>query len=271
LGALAGLILAVASGCAVRPIHTQTQPLEMNLEPVRGVIENGDWVVIRGVTGPDNFIGTVTNMPFSHASVYDMENDEVIEADSHGVHRTPLADYLASASRVWIVKPVWATEETRPLAARLARSLVGRPYDYTGLIGLGLSDSYYCSDAGHKRVAAFHGGRGGKRHPLGRFAGPATPFGAGGLRFVGDWLGQSPGRPKVRPTGGGPTARRVGLESKKGLGEPEGAWPVLWFVGRDPAAPGGDPRGDPGGAAGQSALTRLILAPKPLSFSSRRS
>jgi hypothetical protein len=139
-------VMGLTGGCAVKPIFHETQPLELNLGPVRAVIENGDWVVIRGVSGPDNFIGTVTNMPFSHASVYDLENDEVIEADSHGVHRTPLAEYLASASRVWIVKPIWATPETRPLAVRLARSLVGRPYDYTGLIGLGLSDSYYCSE-----------------------------------------------------------------------------------------------------------------------------
>ena len=149
MGAVLVLILAaalMASGCAVKPIQRQTQPVENNIGPVRAVIENGDWVVIRGVTGPDNFIGTVTNMPFSHASVYDLENDEVIEADSHGVHRTSLEDYLGSASRIWILKPVWATEETRPLAVSRARSLLGRPYDYTGLIGLGLDDSYYCSE-----------------------------------------------------------------------------------------------------------------------------
>ncbi|MDR2366888.1 MAG: hypothetical protein LBF58_02070 [Deltaproteobacteria bacterium] len=146
LATVATCSVGLTAGCAVKAIHRETQPLELNETPVRAVIENGDWVVIRGVTGPDNFIGTVTNMPFSHASVYDLENDEVIEADSHGVHRTPLIEYLGSASRVWIVKPVWATPETRPLAVKLARSLVGRPYDFTGLIGLGLKDSYYCSE-----------------------------------------------------------------------------------------------------------------------------
>jgi hypothetical protein len=136
----------LASGCAVKPIHRETQPIEKTLGPVREVIENGDWVIIRGVTGPDNFIGSVTNMPFSHASIYDAENDEVIEADSHGVHATPLAEYLGSGSRIWIVKPVWATPETRPLAVARARATLGRPYDYSGLLGLGLSDSYYCSE-----------------------------------------------------------------------------------------------------------------------------
>jgi hypothetical protein len=143
LGLLAALLL---SGCAVKPVFHETQPVETNLGPVRAVIENGDWVVIRGVTGPDNFIGTVTNMPFSHASIYDLERDEVIEANSHGVHRTPLAEYLGTASRVCILKPVWATKETRPLAVERARSRVGRPYDYLGLVGLSLDDSYYCSE-----------------------------------------------------------------------------------------------------------------------------
>jgi hypothetical protein len=138
--------LALCWGCAVKPVHRETQPVELNLDPVRAVIEAGDWVVIRGVTGPDNFIGTVTNMPFSHASVYDAENDSVIEADSHGVHVTSLADYLGSASRVWIIKPVWATPQTRPLAVKKARETVGKPYDFTGLLGLGLADSYYCSE-----------------------------------------------------------------------------------------------------------------------------
>ncbi|MDR1870378.1 MAG: hypothetical protein LBS60_00380 [Deltaproteobacteria bacterium] len=138
--------LTLATGCAVQPIHQETQPVASALGPVRKVIENGDWILIRGVTGPDNFIGAVTNMPFSHASIYDAENDVVIEADSHGVHATPLAEYLGKASRIWVVKPMWATPETRPLAVAKARSTLGKPYDYSGLLGFGLSDSYYCSE-----------------------------------------------------------------------------------------------------------------------------
>jgi hypothetical protein len=143
LALLAPIALA---GCAVKPVVHGTQPVEYNLEPVRAVIEHGDWVVIRGVTGPDNLIGAATNMPFSHASVYDKENDQVIEADSHGVHLTPLAEYLGSAARVWIIKPMWATDANRPLAVEAARRLVGRPYDFLGTIGLDAPDSYYCSE-----------------------------------------------------------------------------------------------------------------------------
>jgi hypothetical protein len=140
------LIMALASGCTVKTIHRDAQPVEDTLGPVRAVIEHGDWWVIRGIGGADNFIGSVTNMPFSHSSIYDAENDQVIESDRHGVHLTSLADYLSHASRIWVVKPIWATDETRPLAVALARSFVGRPYDFTGLLGLGLPDSYYCSE-----------------------------------------------------------------------------------------------------------------------------
>ncbi|MDR2442214.1 MAG: hypothetical protein LBE31_01680 [Deltaproteobacteria bacterium] len=140
------IIMGQLLGCTVKAIHREGQPLEETIGPVRAVIEHGDWLVIRGTTGPDNFIGSVTNMPFSHSSIYDAENDQVIESDRQGVHVTPLTDYLSHAARIWVIKPMWATPETRPLAVELARSFVGRPYDFTGLIGLGLPDSYYCSE-----------------------------------------------------------------------------------------------------------------------------
>ncbi|MDR1657124.1 MAG: hypothetical protein LBT47_06155 [Deltaproteobacteria bacterium] len=134
------------SGCAVKAIVKEPQPVELNLEQVRAVIESGDWLVTRETTIPGNFFGTLTNMPFSHAAVYDAENDQVIESERHGVHQSTLEDFLARASRIWVLKPVWATPETRPLVVALARSLVGRPYDFTGLIGLNLDDRYYCSE-----------------------------------------------------------------------------------------------------------------------------
>ncbi|MDR2140284.1 MAG: hypothetical protein LBR11_00550 [Deltaproteobacteria bacterium] len=139
-------LLAFSSGCAVKLAPDQPQPLSLNQAAVRAVLETGDWLVIRGLTGPDNFIIAVTNMPFSHAAIYDAENDEVIEADGRGVHRTALNDFLAKASRIWVLKPIWATPETRPLAVARARSLVGSSYDFTGLLGLGLESRYYCSE-----------------------------------------------------------------------------------------------------------------------------
>jgi uncharacterized protein YycO len=109
-------------------------------------LETGDWVVIRGVTAPGNFFSSVTNMPFTHAAIYDAETDEVVEADRHGVHLSPLVDLLALSSRIWVIKPIWASPERRPQAVNRARSRLGRPYDYTGLIGLNLPGSFYCAE-----------------------------------------------------------------------------------------------------------------------------
>jgi uncharacterized protein YycO len=140
------LVLPALSGCAVKPVRSVPQPLERNLGPVMAVIEDGDFVVIRGVDFPANFFGSVTNMPFSHASIYDAEYNQVIESEAEGVHVRPLADYIKKAQRVWIVKPVWATPENRHKAVERARSRIGRPYDFTGIIGLSLPDSYYCTE-----------------------------------------------------------------------------------------------------------------------------
>jgi hypothetical protein len=140
------ILALLLAGCAVRLDKPQAQPLETNLGPVRSVAETGDWLVIRGVTGPDDFIGSVTNMPFSHAAIYDASGDQVVESDHRGVHLTPLDEFLRGAARVWVVKPVWATPENRPKAAARALETVGRPYDFLGLIGLGFPDHYYCTE-----------------------------------------------------------------------------------------------------------------------------
>jgi uncharacterized protein YycO len=115
------------------------------LAPVRAVVENGDWLLIRGVTGSSDFIGSMTNMPFSHAAIYGAENDAVVEAVAHGVIVTELPVFLAEAQRIWVLKPVWATPENRPKAVARARSRVGKPYNYLGLLGVSLPGSYYCS------------------------------------------------------------------------------------------------------------------------------
>jgi cell wall-associated NlpC family hydrolase len=133
-------------GCAVKLVQHETQPADLNLIPIKNIIEHGDWIVIRGTTNPSNFIASITNMPFSHATIYDAENDEVIESDSSGVHTTPLRNVLAEAQRIWVLKPIWARPDNRPLAVARARKQIGKPYNYTGLIGLGIPNTYYCTE-----------------------------------------------------------------------------------------------------------------------------
>jgi hypothetical protein len=41
---------------------------------------------------------------------------------------------------------MWASETSAGVAVAKARSLVGRQYDFLGLIGLNIPDTYYCSE-----------------------------------------------------------------------------------------------------------------------------
>jgi len=85
---------------------------------------------------------------WSHVSIID--GDTVIEAAAlHGVRRVPVLDAINRASRGEVVE-FQCQDPERIIAA--AASQIGKPYDYTALIGLGLrrdwqeSDSWFCSE-----------------------------------------------------------------------------------------------------------------------------
>lgn len=159
------LSIVFLSGCSVKSVVDSSAVLANEAgkarinEQSRQVLRHGDWIVIRGITGPDNFIATVTNSPLSHAAIYDADNDEIIEADSTGVHTTPLNEFLGKAYRVIIIRPMWAQSSVRleqngetsgndshaSQAVERARSWIGKPYNYTGLVGISLPDRYYCT------------------------------------------------------------------------------------------------------------------------------
>jgi hypothetical protein len=115
------------------------------LEEVRRLGRDGDWLVIRGYHLSDNLVASLTNKPFSHAAVLDKANDRVIEAEATGVHFTPLPEFVAKSHRLLLIHPVWSDAASADAALKKAREVVGRPYDFLGLIGLGIPDSYYCS------------------------------------------------------------------------------------------------------------------------------
>jgi uncharacterized protein YycO len=146
------LLLACLIGCAAQPIASRSDvdaALErdaQNLTALREFGRNGDWLVARGYHVTDNMVASLTNMPFSHAAVLDRDSDQVIEAESVGVHTTPLAQFVAKSQRVMLVRPVWADASNAMAATVKARSLVGRPYDFLGLVGVSVPDEYYCSE-----------------------------------------------------------------------------------------------------------------------------
>lgn len=85
---------------------------------------------------------------WSHVAVID--GDDVIESVAlHGVVRTPLVERQRLDPR-WQIVELPCAEPQAVLAA--ARSQVGKPYDYTAVIGLWLhrvwkdADSWFCSE-----------------------------------------------------------------------------------------------------------------------------
>lgn len=144
--------LLVAPGCS-RPVTVEPPRAaeragrdEETLAGLRRLGRDGDWLVIRGYHPTDNLVSLVTNSPFSHAAVLDLANGAVIEADGSGIHVTPLPAFVAKAHRLLLIRPKWSREGRNVHAAAQARSLVGRPYDYAGLIGINHPERYYCSE-----------------------------------------------------------------------------------------------------------------------------
>jgi Permuted papain-like amidase enzyme, YaeF/YiiX, C92 family len=117
------------------------------LQAVRDLGRDGDWLVIRGYHLRDDLVASLTNKPFSHAAVLDKANDRVIEAEPEaaGVHFTPLAEFVARSHRLLLIRPVWSDGASAEAALKKAREVVGKPYDFLGLIGVGVPDRYYCS------------------------------------------------------------------------------------------------------------------------------
>jgi uncharacterized protein YycO len=141
--------LTVLAGCAgavkgVVPPSETLVPAAIAPE-LKRVLQNGDWLVARGVGKMDNVVASATNMPLSHAALYDADFGEVIEADGAGVHSTPLTAFIAKHQRILVIRPVWASPENSAAAVTLARSWRGAGYNVTGLIGLDMPKRYYCT------------------------------------------------------------------------------------------------------------------------------
>ncbi|NWJ39353.1 MAG: hypothetical protein HXX12_00085 [Geothrix sp.] len=141
------LLLGCATPIVVHPPADRPAREALALREVTRLGQPGDWLVMRGYHATDNLVSALTAEPFSHVAVLDAEHNQVIEAEGRGLHTAPLADFLHRAHRVILMRPMWATTPERQRAAvEKARSLVGRPYDFTGLIGLNVADRYYCSE-----------------------------------------------------------------------------------------------------------------------------
>jgi hypothetical protein len=148
---LPAVLLAGLAACSrpivVHPPRERAAREHRMLEAVTRLGRPGDWLVIRGYHATDHLVSALTNSPFSHAAVLDPDRGQVIEAEGKGLHATPLAEFMKKAHRLMLVRAQWATTPERQEAAAVqARSLLGRPYDFSGLLGINVPDRYYCSE-----------------------------------------------------------------------------------------------------------------------------
>ena len=116
------------------------------LAVVRAVGGTGMWIVSRGYHTGDDFVAIASNASFSHTSILDLERSEVIEAVAAGVVVTPLDKYLRETHRLRVVRPRGWTAERGTEALARARSKIGAPYDYLGIVGVPDDDRFYCSE-----------------------------------------------------------------------------------------------------------------------------
>lgn len=81
---------------------------------------------------------------WSHAGIWDVERDHVIEASaSHGVVATPVSEFLEKASEAEIV----AIDCPRPeLALQYAREQIGKPYDWGAIFGIVFREPWYSDE-----------------------------------------------------------------------------------------------------------------------------
>jgi hypothetical protein len=116
------------------------------LAKIREIGKPGHWLLIRGYKDGDNFIVMVTNTPLSHAAILDIENERVVESVATGVVRSKLDYFVDHAHRVLLIEPRWWSADRGKLAAAKADSLVGKKYDWFGLVGIEDDQRFYCSE-----------------------------------------------------------------------------------------------------------------------------
>ena len=116
----------------------------------------GDWVLVRGYSQMSDIIANVTGGIFSHVALLDKDMNQVIESDHTGVHATPLKEFTDNTHRIVLVRPKWRTNrQIGRLAIEDARRLFGKSYDYIGILGIHIADSYYCTELALKVYKPF--------------------------------------------------------------------------------------------------------------------
>ena len=147
---LSFLLIFVA--CIARPIvkiadlAVHQKQNKQIIKSVLSFAKSGDWLVTRGYHASDNLVSNTTAIPISHAAIYDSSTQTVIEAESNGVHKTALTEFVNKSYRLLIIRPRWLTNENATKVISNAKKLIGESYDFLGTIGFNFPQKYYCSE-----------------------------------------------------------------------------------------------------------------------------
>ncbi len=107
---------------------------------------NGMWLVTRGYHPGDDVVAIATAAPLSHASILDLDKQQVIEAVGKGVVATDLEKFLHESHRVVLIQPPGFDRAKGQATVARARGKIGEGYDFLGTVGLPDDKRWYCSE-----------------------------------------------------------------------------------------------------------------------------
>ncbi len=108
--------------------------------------KDGYFLVARGYKFNDHLVSTATLSDYSHAVILDITNDNIIEATASGVHPLALDSFIHKSFKITLVKPVGYTPLRAINALQCCADKFGKPYDFTGTVGIDRTEKYYCSE-----------------------------------------------------------------------------------------------------------------------------
>lgn len=154
---LAAFAAAPSTGCAHEPKSVMVKRPDdrtadeaitrMWSAEVRKVARDGDWILTRSYyIVSDGIVALTPGEDLSHASIYDAKHDTIIESIDSGVREIPLEQLIGRNHYVIVVRPTGMTAADEAEALARAKSVIGAPYDVTGMFGVNTPGKYYCSE-----------------------------------------------------------------------------------------------------------------------------
>ena len=142
------LLISCVSRLTVEPPDEETRKRQDRkfLNKILELGKNGDWLIMRGYKTQDDFIVGATASPLSHAGILDMDKKQVIEALARGVCATKLDYFVHISHRIILIRPKWSKKNQGNKSIANARKLIGRKYDFLGLVGLNDKNRFYCTE-----------------------------------------------------------------------------------------------------------------------------